>query len=116
MEILLTEQTAPPSWSAAFNEYFATLKAWLMGSAYPALSNGPLKMEGAVTSIPTEVASIEGEIRLHRPIPVALVGRTGVGKSTLLNALLEEENSCRLALSARKRQRSLRFCTRRSGR
>jgi hypothetical protein len=91
MEILLTEQTAPPSWSAAFNEYFATLKAWLMGSAYPALSNGPLKMEGAVTSIPTEVASIEGEIRLHRPIPVALVGRTGVGKSTLLNALLEEE-------------------------
>src|SRR5579872_1650506 len=81
----------PPPWSSRFEDYFAELRAWVNDSAYPALIQGPLKSDSTVTSIPIELAKLEQELRRTRPIPIALVGLTGVGKSTLLNALLEEE-------------------------
>lgn len=86
-----TGQPVPPEWSQRFTDYFATLKVWINDSAYPALIQGPLKSEPNVTSIPTELAKLEGDLLRSRPIPIALVGLTGVGKSTLLNALLEQE-------------------------
>jgi hypothetical protein len=91
MDRLLKQQTIPPAWSSRFSEYFATLKKWIEESAYPALVQGPLKTEPSITAIPGELARLEEDLARSRPIPIALVGLTGVGKSTLLNALLEEE-------------------------
>src|SRR5262249_14169983 len=68
-----------------------SLKRWIEGAAYPALVQGPLKEDPAVTAIPADLNRLEEDLRRSQPIPIALVGLTGVGKSTLLNALLEEE-------------------------
>lgn len=83
--------SSPPLWSARFSTYFQDLKSWIERSAYPALINGPLKAEEIVTSLPRELSKIETELAQRKPIPVAVVGRTGVGKSTALNALLEQD-------------------------
>jgi hypothetical protein len=91
MDKLLKQQTVPPVWSLRFTEYLATLKKWIEESAYPALVQGPLKTEPSITAIPSELARLEEDLARSRPIPIALVGLTGVGKSTLLNALLEQE-------------------------
>jgi hypothetical protein len=84
-------QRVPPAWSARFGEYFVGLKRWIDDSAYPALVRGPLQSEATVRGIPSEVSRLQEELARSRPIPIVLVGLTGVGKSTLLNALLEEE-------------------------
>lgn len=91
MDVSLNQQAIPPAWSSRFTEYFAVLKKWIDESAYPALVQGPLKTEPNVTAIPAELARLQEELARSRPIPIALVGVTGVGKSTLLNALLEQE-------------------------
>src|SRR4051812_43387182 len=91
MDQSLSNQTVPPAWSSRFDEYFEDLKQWVERSAYPALVQGPLKTDPTVTSIPSELHRLEEELKRSQPIPIALVGLTGVGKSTLLNALLEEE-------------------------
>lgn len=82
---------APPAWSSRFDDYFSTLKSWVLESAYPALVSGPLKTDPSVLSIPSEISQIAQDLKRSQPIPIALVGVTGVGKSTLLNALLEQE-------------------------
>jgi hypothetical protein len=87
----INHNTIPPAWSLRFSEYFLALKRWVDESAYPALVQGPLKGETTITGIPGELSRLEAELARSRPIPIALVGLTGVGKSTLLNALLEQE-------------------------
>jgi len=87
----LDQKTIPPAWSLRFSEYFSDLKKWVDESAYPALVQGPLKSESTITGIPAELHRLEAELVRSRPIPIALVGLTGVGKSTLLNAVLEQE-------------------------
>jgi hypothetical protein len=91
MDASFNQQVVPPAWSSRFAEYFTDLKTWVDHSAYPALAQGPLKTDPIVTTIPAELARIQEDLTRSRPIPIALVGLTGVGKSTLLNALLEEE-------------------------
>jgi hypothetical protein len=87
----LEQKIIPPAWSLRFSEYFSALKAWVQESAYPALVQGPLRLDSTVMGILAELERLEAELLRSRPIPIALVGLTGVGKSTLLNAVLEEE-------------------------
>jgi hypothetical protein len=87
----LTIENAPPVWSSRFSQYFGDLKRWVDTSAYPALALGPLSSDPSVAAIAGEIARLESDLNRTQPIPIALVGLTGVGKSTLLNALLEEE-------------------------
>lgn len=72
-------------------EKFAKLKEWIETVAFQALIHGPMQRESAVLNLPKQIASLERELEQARPIPIALVGRTGVGKSTILNALLGED-------------------------
>ena len=84
-------QPVPPAWSSEFRDYFDHLKRWVNERAFPSLMQGPLNADPTVIGIPGELARLEDELARSRPIPIALVGLTGVGKSTLLNALLEQE-------------------------
>jgi flagellar biosynthesis GTPase FlhF len=84
-------QSIPPPWSSEFRGYFDQLKLWVHEKAFPALIQGPLNADPTVIGIPSELARLDDELARSRPIPIALVGLTGVGKSTLLNALLEQE-------------------------
>ena len=70
---------------------FDSLGAWVNADAYPALVRGPLGKDAAVLRIPETFAAIRRELKEPRRIPIALAGETGVGKSTLLNALLEND-------------------------
>jgi len=85
------QQVVPPAWSSQFQDYFVNLKTWILEKAYPALIKGPLSSDPTIQAIPVDIVQLEDDLKQHLPIPIALVGLTGVGKSTLLNALLEQE-------------------------
>jgi hypothetical protein len=76
---------------ASLTDQFVELREWIESAALPALMAGPLKSDPSVKGIATEIVRLELDMQKARPIPIALVGLTGVGKSTLLNALLEKD-------------------------
>ena len=90
----ITSNTPPMSssertaWLRELEYRVVQLGDWIDSEAYPALADGPLKTDPQVRSINETLVHLRRDVREPRPIPVVLVGETGVGKSTLLNALL----------------------------
>lgn len=68
-----------------------SLSAWVTDHAYPVLTRGPLGRDATVLRIPETLSTLRRDLDNVRPIPIALAGETGVGKSTLLNALLDTD-------------------------
>lgn len=78
-------------WLSDLMVQFESLKGWIQNDAYPVLATGPLGKEEEVLQLPVKLGKIEVQLQEPRPVPVVIVGETGVGKSTLLNSLLDTE-------------------------
>lgn len=82
---------APPVPIAQLQRQFEQIYQRFTDGALPALLGGPLAKDASVKRLSGLFEDTKRELADARPIPVAIVGETGVGKSTLLNALLETD-------------------------
>jgi len=79
------------NWLDQLRQEFDRLYARFQDDALPALMHGPLSGDASIKRLPSLFDDTKRDLAQARSIPVAIVGETGVGKSTLLNALLDTD-------------------------